>query len=136
MIYPTGGVYMTGGHSRMLIVSAATIGLMSGVSTHAIAQVQQTARNIGNNESVFIDGRQQSYGGLNDERQRSYGGLNDRQQSYGGLNDDRQRSYGGLNDRQQSYGGLNDRQQSYGGLNDRQQSYGGLTDADITHLRG
>ena len=30
---------MTGGHRRLLIVSAATIGLMSGVSTQAIAQV-------------------------------------------------------------------------------------------------
>ena len=104
------------------------------MSTQAIAQVQQTARSIGNNESIFIDSKTLTIAqgtSKNDVTAqiaklgaRDLGpgaivfrandklymvdtvyALNDRQQSYGGLNDDRQRSYGGLNDdRQRSYG--------------------------------
>ncbi len=74
-------------HRRVLMLSAAALGLMSVVSTHAVAQTP--ALGIGNAEGMFVDGndRQRSYGGLNDDRQRSYGGMYDRQQSYGGLYD-------------------------------------------------
>src|SRR5215471_17768079 len=144
---------MTGGY-RLLLVSAATIGLMSGVSAHAIAQVQPTARSIGNNESVFIDRNALTItqATAKDDVSPQIAKLdaheigssmiifraNDKLYIVDApplplyaLNDDRQRSYGGLNDdRQRSYGGLNyDRQRSYGGLNDdRQRSYGGLND--------
>src|SRR5215467_3247318 len=143
---------MTGGY-RLLLVSAATIGLMSGVSAHAIAQVQPTARSIGNNESVFIDRNALTItqATAKDDVSPQIAKLdaheigssmiifraNDKLYIVDApplplyaLNDDRQRSYGGLNDdRQRSYGGLYDRQQSYGGLNDdRQRSYGGMYD--------
>jgi hypothetical protein len=133
------------------MVSAATVGVMSVVSTHAIAQAPP--RNIGNNESVFIDGKALTItqGTAKDDVASKTTNLGARDLGPGviifrsgeklyivdpslpplALNDDRQRSYGGLNDdRQRSYGGLNDdRQRSYGGLNDdRQRSYGGLND--------
>src|SRR5262245_22937141 len=134
------------------MVSAATVGMMSALSTHAVAQAPP--RNIGNNEGIFIDGKALTItqGTTKDDAASKLGGLGARDLGPGAiifrsgdklyiidpsltplaLNDanvDRQRSYGGLNDRQQSYGGLNDRQQSYGGLNDdRQRSYGGLND--------
>jgi len=148
---------MTGPKYKSAIIVATTLALTSSVSSLALAQAQQTARSIGNNESVFIDGKtltitqgtskddvaaQVAKLGAQDlgpgaivfrsgDKLYIVDALNDWQQSYGGLNDDRQRSYGGLNDdRQRSYGGLNDdRQRSYGGLNDdRQRSYGGLND--------
>jgi hypothetical protein len=137
---------------RLLMVSAAAVGVMSVVSTHAIAQAPP--RTIGNNESVFIDGKALTItqGTAKDDVASKTANLGARDLGPGAiifrsgeklyivdpslpplaLNDpniDRQRSYGGLYDRQQSYGGLNDdRQRSYGGLYDRQQSYGGLND--------
>jgi hypothetical protein len=146
---------MTGGHSRLLIVSAATIGLMSSVSSLALAQAQDTTRAIANNESIFIDGKALTVtnGTSRNDVTAQIARLGAHDIGPGAiifrsndklyivdapslpiyaLNDpDRQRSYGGLNDdRQRSYGGLNDdRQRSYGGLNDdRQRSYGGLND--------
>src|SRR5437879_2969375 len=46
---------MIGIQRTLLMVSAATLGVMSALSTHAIAQAPP--RSIGNNESVFIDGK-------------------------------------------------------------------------------
>jgi len=141
---------MTGGRHKMLIVSAATVALMSGVSTHAIAQVQQTARSIGNNESVFIDGKTLTItqATSKDDVAAQIAKLGARDMGPGAIifrsgeklyivdaaplpprafNDianDRQRSYGLNDDRQRSYGLNDDRQRSYGLNDDRQRSYG------------
>jgi hypothetical protein len=145
---------MMGIQRRLLLASAATVGLMSALSTHAIAQAPP--RSIGNNEGILIDAKALTVtqGTAKDDVASRIAGFGARNLGAGAiifrsgdklyivdpslpplaLNDaniDRQRSYGGLNDdRQRSYGGLNDdRQRSYGGLNDdRQRSYGGLND--------
>ena len=146
---------MTGIRCKSAILAATTIALVSGVSSMALAQAQNTARPIANNESIFIDGKALTItnGTAKGDVSAQIARLGARDVGPGAiifrandklyvvdapplplyaLNDpDRQRSYGGLNDdRQQSYGGLNnDRQRSYGGLNgDRQRSYGGLND--------
>ena len=140
---------MTGGHKKLLIVSAVTIALMSGVSTHAIAQVQQTARSIGNNESVFIDGKTLTVtqGTSKDDVAAQIAKLGARDlgpgaiifrsgdklyivdalplspRAFNDMANDRQRSYGLNDDRQRSYGLNDDRQRSYGLNDDRQRSY-------------
>ena len=156
---------MIGIQRRLLLVSAATVGVMSALSTHAIAQAPP--RSIGNNESVFIDGKALTItqGTAKDDVASKIAGLGARDLGPGAiifrsgdklyivdpslpllaLNDDRQRSYGGLNDdRQRSYGLNDDRQRSYGLNDDRQRSYGlnddrqrsyGLTDAEIERQR-
>ena len=151
---------MIGIQRKLLMVSAATVGVMSALSTHAIAQAPP--RSIGNNESVFIDGKALTItqGTAKDDVASKTANLGARDLGPGAiifrsgdklyivdpslpplaLNDaniDRQRSYGGLYDRQRSYGGLNDdRQRSYGGLNDdRQRSYGGLYDPDYVNYK-
>src|SRR5690348_8786874 len=119
---------MTGGPRKLLIVSAATIGLMSSVSSLALAQAQDTARAIANNESIFIDGNALTITNGTSKNDVSAqiprlgahdigpGAIifraNDKLYIVDApplplyaLNDDRQRSYGGLNDdRQRSYG--------------------------------
>jgi hypothetical protein len=125
---------------RVLILSAATIGLISAVSTYALAQAEPPARSIGNNESVFIDGKALtiSQSTSRDDVTAQIAKLGARELGPGAIifraND---RLYivdvpplptYALNDPA-------DRQRSYGGLYDRQQSYGGLSDADVDRLR-
>src|SRR4030088_2753815 len=112
---------MIGIPRRLLMVSAATVGVMSALSTHAIAQAPP--RSIGNNESIFIDGKALTItqGTAKDDVASKTANLGARDLGPGGilsrsgdklyivdpslaplaLNDDRQRSYGGLNDNRQ-----------------------------------
>jgi hypothetical protein len=125
---------------RLLILSAATIGLISAVSTYALAQAESPARGIGNNESVFIDGKALtiSQSTSRDDVTAQIAKLSARELGPGAI-------IFRANDRLYivdvpplpTYA-LNDpaeRQRSYGGLYDRQQSYGGLSEADVDRLR-
>src|SRR5712672_2533531 len=48
---------MTGPRCRSATLIAATVAMMSGVSTLAMAQSQDAVRSIANNESIFIDAK-------------------------------------------------------------------------------
>src|SRR5712671_311445 len=48
---------MTGPRCRSATLIAATVAMMSSVSTLAMAQSQDAVRSIANNDSIFIDGK-------------------------------------------------------------------------------
>ena len=133
---------MTSSRARSATMIAMAITFASGVSTYAIAQVQDAARNIGNNDSVFIDGKTLTItqGVSKDDVASQIAKLGAREMGPGAIvfrSGDKlyivdvaplppQALNDPANARQQSYGGMYDRQQSYGGMYDRQQSYGGM----------